>query len=97
MNANEIILSVLRTGKDNYTSTEYLEHITGLSKRDVRRVVEDLRRHGAVIISDNSGYYLPENADELARFVRKEEKRAKSVLYTLKSARQLLKKWRGGK
>ena len=95
MTANDIILSALRTGRDNYITTDYLKQITGLPERDVRRVIEDLRRHGAVILSDNNGYYLPENAAELESFVRKETKRAKSVFYTLKSARRLLREWGG--
>ena len=57
--------------------------------------MEGLRRKGCVIISCNAGYYTPANAEELRKYIDRESHRARSVFYTLKSARTLLKNMDG--
>ena len=91
MTAQERILQALRVGENNAVSLADMCRISGLDNRSTRLVIEDLRRQGMVIISSNRGYYLPETIEELRRYINKESKRAKSIFYTLKSAKQLEK------
>lgn len=49
--------------------------------RTVRAMISAERRAGAAILSDNAtGYYLPANEEEKARFVRSMRHRAKEIL-----------------
>lgn len=94
--ASLLIWENIGTGRENATSSERLQQISGLCERDLRKTIEQLRRSGRVIISAvDGGYYKPANTAELKRFIHKENSRALSVLTTLKSAKQLLKEWDG--
>lgn len=90
MNFNELILRALGTGEENAVSLEQLINISGLPNREVRKLIESLRRNGHVILSSNSGYFRPATAAELERHIKKERCRARSILRTLHSARELL-------
>lgn len=85
------LLSLIGEGEENAVHARDLSRFFGLEEREIRRTVERLRRSGAVIASSQNGYYFPSDARELGEFVRKEERRAKSVFYTLRAARRLLK------
>lgn len=63
----------------------------GLSIREVRAAIERIRRAGFVVCSSNSGYFRPGNLDELRRHIQRQRRLARSVLFTLRSARQLEK------
>lgn len=85
------ILSCIREGKENAVHLSELIQYSGMPERTVRRIIRYLRRQGIVIISSQSGYYFPADETELRVFIKQEERRAKSVFYTLRAARQLLK------
>jgi biotin operon repressor len=90
-NVSQLILDSIGVGEDNATHSKRLIDISGLTERELRKVIEQLRRSGTVIISSNKGYYLPETVDELQHYINKESKRAKSIFYTLKTAKVLEK------
>ena len=85
-----MILSAIDKGEDNAVSLEQLINITGLPNREVRKIIETLRRAGHVIISSDNGSYYPETVEELKRYINRESSRARSILITLSSARELL-------
>ena len=85
------ILSLIGDGQENAIHKADLIRCTGLPDRELRKTIEFLRRKGIVIISDNSGYYFPENEAELSHYILQEKSRAESVLYTLRSAKRLLR------
>lgn len=89
MNLQERILSLLFTGQDNAVPLDYLIKATGAENRVIRKAIEQLRRSGTVIISDDKGYYFPAGLSELNHYIRKENARAISIQTTLKSAREL--------
>ena len=93
MNVSEMILSAIGTGEENAVNAAHLTQLTGLTVRELRQTVEKLRRDGYVILSSNSGYYYPATAAELERHIKKEERRARSIFFTLRSARELRAKW----
>ena len=93
MSVAEKTLAVIGTGEENAVSLEQLINVTGLPNRDVRKLIESLRRSGHIIISSNAGYFYPETVEELMKYIRKERSRARSILRTLHSARELLADW----
>ena len=93
MSVSERILQTIGTGESGAVSAEQLTMITGLTARELRKAVETLRRAGHVIISSDNGYYFPETVEELRRHINKESRRARSIFFTLSSARELLDKW----
>mgnify|MGYP004461037455 FL=1 len=75
------IADLLRYGQANAVPLRDLAGITGLDGRVVRAMISAERRAGAAILSDNqTGYYLPANEEEKARFVRSMRHRAKEIL-----------------
>lgn len=75
------IADLLRYGQANAVPLRDLAGITGLDGRVVRAMIAAERRAGAAILSNNqTGYYLPANEEEKARFVRSMRHRAKEIL-----------------
>lgn len=75
------IADLLCYGQANAVPLRDLAGITGLDGRVVRAMISAERRAGAAILSDNqTGYYLPANEEEKARFVRSMRHRAKEIL-----------------
>ena len=75
------IADYLSHGQANAIPLRDLERMTGLDGRTIRAMIAAERRTGAAILSDNlTGYYLPANEEEKARFVRSMRHRAKEIL-----------------
>lgn len=88
------ILALISTGRENAKHGGEIAPLLGMNTRELRKHLEYLRRNGVVIIGDvHNGYYFPHDLYELESYIRQEEARAKSTLYTLKSARALRKRW----
>ena len=83
------ILNVLRDGEQNGIHLKDLITITGFQDRELRKLIEFIRRNGVVIIADNSGYYFPSDISELRSYLKRQESRAKSTYYTLSTAKNL--------
>ena len=92
MTIQEKIMQALRTGENNAISLFNMCKVSGVDNRATRQIIEDLRRSGVVIISSNKGYYLPETLEEVKHYINKESKRARSIFYTIRSAKNLEKK-----
>ena len=86
------ILSCIHKGRRNAIKTKDLKRLSGMDERTIRRVIELLRRRGYVIVSDVNGYYFPENIRELEIYVDKTDKQARSIFFTLQTARRELKR-----
>lgn len=75
------IADLLRYGQANAVPLRDLAGITGLDGRTVRAMISAERRAGAAILSNNqTGYYLPANVEEKARFIRSMRHRAQEIL-----------------
>lgn len=89
-----LILDLISFGQANAKHGSELAPLLGMENRDFRRQLEQLRRQGVVIIGDvRNGYYRPANLYELECYIHQEEHRARSILYTLRSARLLRNQW----
>lgn len=76
------VSDLLSHGQVNAVPLRHLCSLTGLDGRTVRAMIAAERRTGAAILSDNAtGYFLPANEEEKARFVRSMRHRAKEILY----------------
>lgn len=92
-----MVQEILKTGKENALSPEYLANILKLGTiRALQRQVEKERREGAVILSSSvppGGYYLPGSRREVEEFIRTLENRADGTLEALDSARKYLQEF----
>ena len=78
-----LISDLLNRGAENGVTIHYLESLTGMDEREVRRQIEAERRNGCPILSDcRSGYFLPDNDWEKTRCVRSMRRRAMEILKT---------------
>lgn len=94
MNPDEVIRRAIGSGEENAVPCKALEVLTGLSGREVKRCIEELRRSDTVICSSNSGYFYPARRYELTDFIVKERRRANSIRRTLQSSERMLKTWK---
>lgn len=93
MNKLEYLAETMPVGKDNAIPRRELSVLLNLPDRETRLLVERLRRSGAVVCSDERGYYRPAGIDELRIYVRKCRKRRQSEYQINKAAEKLLKRW----
>nr|WP_325186467.1 hypothetical protein [uncultured Oscillibacter sp.] len=74
------IAGFLLKGAENAVTRCHLRQLIGLSDRDLRRRIQEERLSGVPILSDSkSGYYLPANDGERARFIRSMRGRAQEI------------------
>ena len=88
-----IVRDSLRHGKKNATPSKVLADALGFrSVRELQKQVEKERAAGAVILSDThgGGYYLSDDPDELLRFTRTLNARAKNTMKAAESAQRAL-------
>jgi len=80
-------------GRKNAVKRADLVNMIGLSDRLVRKLIEDARQSGVIIINmqDGRGYYRPEKREDLEYYIRQEEGRAKSIHRNLKAAKKALR------
>ena len=84
-------LAVLGTGERSAISSKQIQKAFGLSQRELRRIVESCRKKGVYILASDSGYFFPENDDELRRFIRRENNRIKNQCIAIAPLKRLLK------
>lgn len=72
----------LGKGKGEAVPMDRLSGVLGVSERRLRRIIADARKHGALILSCEAGYFLPDMSTEEGRtdflhYVRTMKARAK--------------------
>lgn len=86
-------MAYLQPGESNAKSKQELMRLMNMADRDLRKLVEHIRHSGVCICSSNSGYFFPETIAEVRKFRQREERRAKSIFFTLRAARKAEKEW----
>lgn len=92
-----MITDYISTGHFHPITRKKLCNLTGLSDRQVRDSIAQARRNTPIInLQDGDGYFIPDPSDNgdmelLRRYVRQEEARLKSIGWSLKAARKMLK------
>ena len=90
---NMRVFDSLRYGKENAIPSKVLAQALGFqSVRELQKQIERERAAGAVILSDShgGGYYLSKDPNELQRFTRTLNARAKNTLRAAESAQRAL-------
>ena len=88
------IVDYIPYGRENAVTREQLMMLTGMPDRAVREAIAQARRDTVILnLQDGNGYYRPTEDDKplVERFLRQETKRAKTIFYRLKAAREYLK------
>lgn len=87
------VFDFLRYGRENAIPSKVLAVALGFrTVRDLQKQIERERAAGAVILSDpcGSGYYLSNDPEELRRFTRTLNARARNTLKAAESAQRAL-------
>ena len=79
-------------GCENALKASEICRILGIDRDTLRRCLEYERSSGIVIASGAHGYYSPQNSADYEKFIKTVEKRAKSSLKMLKSAKKELRR-----
>lgn len=87
------LIDYIPSGAANAVTAEELSILTGLNRRQVTRCIEILRQMGEPICASCStpmGYYMAENAGELAQYVKALHSRALNILKTHRALKSKL-------
>ena len=89
-------------GADNAISRHDLLNVVRsafgeVSDREMRRMLEYSRQNGNIIINfqNGKGYFRPDSKEEIEKYIRQEEARAKTIHFNLKSAKRALRRLEG--
>lgn len=86
MNISEYIPS----GEKNAISSVQLANKTGISPRDLRKIISTAREEGAAICSSSRGYYQPISVSEALSYFSAQLKRVKSGNAALSSIKNYI-------
>lgn len=73
------LLDFIPEGKDNHITSRDLESITNLKGSEIRAEVNRLRTAGQPIASDDKGYYIATNQEELTATIRNLQSRSNAM------------------
>ena len=88
-----VVYDYLHYGRENAISSKALADALGFrTVRELQKQVERERAAGAVILSDchSGGYYLSDDPEELLRFTRTLNARARNTIRAAQSAQRAL-------
>ena len=87
------ITDFIGTGRENAVDRFQLMERTGLPDRTVRKLIQEARERGEIIINaqDGAGYYLTDDVGEMKRQLASNRSRAMSVLRQQKYLRQKIR------
>lgn len=87
------IMDYIGVGKDNAVTRNELCALMNLPDRAIRRLIEEERNRGEIIINeqDGRGYYQSNRVDDMIAQYRANQSRAKSILRQQKYLRRKIK------
>ena len=88
------LIDFIPYGHKNAITSNQLGMLTGLSSRDIRKIISRAKRETLIInLQDGKGYFKPtEDERELVeRYLKQEQSRFKTIAWSLRSAREFLK------
>ena len=85
------ISDLLHSGAKNGTTLRELVALTGMNERVVRFKIQQERKAGKLILSNNrDGYFLPECPEDVRRFARSMSRRAAEIAGVARAAETAL-------
>ncbi|MBE7053437.1 MAG: hypothetical protein E7391_04090 [Ruminococcaceae bacterium] len=88
------VIDFIPFGKQNAITQNELMMVTGLSDRMLREEISRLRRDVPILnMQDGKGYFRPteDEIEDVKKYISQEERRGKSVFWSLKGAREFIK------
>lgn len=85
------LLRLIPEGEEHAVSMSTLSSILGIKSRVLRSLIVEARRAGNIICSNDNGYFLPANNDELLRYYRLVTARMCTTSSCLKPVRRKLR------
>ncbi len=82
------IFNALPVGEANALTRHELAELFGLSERELRAVIDRLRRSGAIICACGKGYFRPAVRREVEAYIMREERQAANVPESIKAAKR---------
>ena len=82
--------------RENTVTRAQLRSRTGIDDRTIRDMIADARRDTVILnMQDGKGYFrpLPEERHLVEAYAKQETARLKSIGWSLKATRQMLKNW----
>lgn len=77
-------------GRGNAVTNSYLGSLLGLSRREIEKAVQDARKQGEPIISDNvNGYYMATCQHDIDMFYNSMRHRALEVFRTARAVKNI--------
>lgn len=90
------IIDYIPKGSKNAVTRQRLADLTGLKDREIRKEIARARREHCICNSQNgAGYYIPESVGEAKRYVEQETHRLKSIGWSMKGAREYIRRHDG--
>ena len=90
------IVDYIPFGRKNAITRTRLRIVTGLNDRQIREQISQARRDTVILnMQDGKGYFrpLPEERHLFESYAKQETARLKSIGWSLKATRQMLKNW----
>ena len=89
----ELISDLLHKGRNNGLTLQDLVKLTGMDERTIRRKIHVERKSGILIMADCvHGYFLPEDAYDVRRFIHSMSNRSKEIAAVSRAAEDALAK-----
>ena len=87
-----MVVSAIPFGRANAVSRKELCALLGFSDRKLRRLIEQARGYGFIILNmqNGAGYYQSDDLDEIERQYRQDQARVQSILARQKEIRRRL-------
>ena len=82
--AEQRVLSVIPTGEENAIKQDELAGITGYNTREIRLIMNSLRKEDFPICSGNNGYYKAKNEQDIKNTTRRMRAQVKTLNESLK-------------
>ena len=88
------VLDYIPYGHNNAVTCERLSEITGINRRNIRKIISEERRKTPILnLQDGKGYFKPTEEEKylVECYIKQETARLKSVGWSLKAAREFVK------
>ena len=83
----QLISDLLHKGRNNGLTLQDLVKLTGMDERTIRRKIHVERKSGILIMADCvHGYFLPEDAYDVRRFIHSMSNRSKEIAAVSRAA-----------
>lgn len=92
------MIDMIPVGRENAVSRAELCIRTGMTDRQMRREIHQLRRDHCILnVQDGNGYFQPDERDAflVERFLKQETSRAKSSFWASRGAKEWIKERSG--